>query len=148
MAGMNVHQLDPSGPVIVDGQSVVDLIGEIWGQDADLLVVPVERLAPEFFRLSTGLAGEVLQKFVNYGYQVAIVGDIDAYLAASSALRDFVRESNSGRHVWFLPDRAALDARLDERDPTATARRRRLASRRSRSECDSPRHSSPTPCLR
>jgi hypothetical protein len=112
MAGMNVYQVDPSGPVIVDGQGVVDIIGESWDQDADLLVVPVERLAPEFFRLSTGLAGEVLQKFVNYGYQVAIVGDIEAYLAASSALRDFVRESNSGRHVWFLPDRAALDARL------------------------------------
>ena len=112
MAGMNVYELDPSGPVIVDGQSVVDIIGETWDQHADLLVVPVERLAPEFFRLSTGLAGEVLQKFVNYGYRVAIVGDVEAYLAASSALRDFVRESNSGRHVWFLPDRAALDARL------------------------------------
>jgi hypothetical protein len=112
MAGMNVYELDPSGPVIVDGQSVVDIIGETWDQHADLLVVPVERLAPEFFRLSTGLAGDVLQKFVNYGYRVAIVGEIDAYLSASSALRDFVRESNSGRHVWFLPDRAALDARL------------------------------------
>lgn len=111
-ADMNVYDLDPSGPVIVDGQGVVDIIGEVWGHDADLLVVPVERLAPEFFRLSTGLAGEVLQKFVNYGYQVAIVGDIEAHLAASSALRDFVRESNAGRHVWFLPDRAALDARL------------------------------------
>ena len=112
MAGMNTYQVDSNGPVIVDGQGVVDIIGETWDQDADLLVVPVERLAPECFLLSTGLAGEVLQKFVNYGYQVAIVGDIEAYLAASSALRDFVRESNSGRHVWFLPDRAALDARL------------------------------------
>ena len=109
---MNVHQLDPSGPLIVDGQGVVDLIGEIYGEHADLVVVPVERLAPEFFRLSTGSAGEVLQKFVNYGYQVAIVGDIEAHLAASSALRDFVRESNAGRHVWFLADRSALDARL------------------------------------
>ena len=112
MGAMNVYEVDATGPVIVDGQGVVDLIGEIWGQDADLLVLPVERLAPQFFRLSTGLAGEVLQKFVTYGYQVAIVGDIDEHLTASSALRDFVRESNSGRHVWFLPDRAALDARL------------------------------------
>ena len=112
MAGMNVYEVGPSGPVIVDGEGVVDIIGEAWGQDADLLVVPVERLAPEFFRLSTGLAGEVLQKFVNYGLQVAVVGAIEAQLAASSALRDFVRESHSGRHVWFLPHRTALDARL------------------------------------
>lgn len=112
MAGMHVYQVDPSGPVIVDGQGAVDIIGETWGHEADLVVVPLERLAPEFFRLSTGLAGEVLQKFVNYGYQVAIVGDVEAHLDASSALRDFVRESNAGRHVWFVPDQAALDARL------------------------------------
>ena len=112
MAGVHLHEVDSEGPVIGDGQAVVDLIGEIYGSEADLLVIPVERLAPEFFRLSTGVAGEVLQKFVTYGCRVAIVGDIEAHLAASSALRDFVRESNAGRHVWFVPDRAALDARL------------------------------------
>jgi Domain of unknown function (DUF4180) len=109
---MNVYELDPSGTVIGEGQGVVDLIGEIWAEHADVVVIPVERLDPQFFQLSTGVAGEVLQKFVNYGYQVVVVGDLEVHLAASSALRDFVRESNGGRHVWFLPDRAALDARL------------------------------------
>ena len=56
MAGMNVYQVDPSGPLIVDGQGVVDIIGQTWDQDADLLVVPVERLAPDFFRLSRKIA--------------------------------------------------------------------------------------------
>jgi hypothetical protein len=112
MAGMHVYEADPTGPAVVDGQGALDIIGDAVGQEADVVVVPVERLAPEFFRLSTGLAGEVLQKFVNYGCPVAVVGDIEAHLAASSALQDFVRESNAGRHVWFLPDRAALDARL------------------------------------
>ena len=109
---MKVQRVDASGPVIVDGHGAVDVIGETWGEAADLLVIPVERLAPEFFVLSTGIAGEVLQKFVTYGCRLAIVGDIDAHLESSSALRDFVRESNSGRHVWFLPDEAALHARL------------------------------------
>ena len=111
---MNVYELEPSGPPISDGQAVVDMLGQAWGENAELVVVPVERLAPEFFRLSTGVAGEVLQKFVTYGCQVAIVGDIEAHVTASSALRDFVRESNEGRHVWFVPDRAALDARLGQ----------------------------------
>ena len=114
MADVNVHEVDASGPAIVDGQGAVDLIGETYGSEADLLVIPVERLAPEFFRLSTGVAGEVLQKFVTYGCRVAIVGDIDAHVATSSALRDFVHESNAGRHVWFVRDRTALDARLAE----------------------------------
>lgn len=110
---MNLRRVDPAGPTIVDAQGAVDLIGDTWADGADFLVIPVERLAPEFFQLSSGLAGEVLQKFVNYGMRVAIVGDIGAHLAASSALRDFVRESNAGRHVWFVPDESALDARLD-----------------------------------
>ena len=111
---MKVYEVDPAGPVIGDGQAVVELIGETYGSKADLLAIPVERLAPEFFRLSSGVAGEVLQKFVTYGCRVAIVGDIDAHVAPSSALRDFVHESNAGRHVWFVRDRAALDARLAE----------------------------------
>ena len=110
---MNAFDLDRSGPAISDGQAVVDVIGEAWAQEADLVVVPVERLAPAFFQLSSGVAGEVLQKFVTYGFRVAVVGDIGAHLAASSALRDFVRESNAGHHVWFVPDRPALDARIE-----------------------------------
>lgn len=110
---MKVYEVEPYGATIADGEAVVDLIGEAATHDAELVVLPVERLALEFFRLSSGLAGEMLQKFANYGFQVAIVGDIKQHLAVSSALRDFVREANAGRHVWFLPDRAALDARRD-----------------------------------
>ena len=40
------------------------------------------RLSPDFLRLSTGLAGDVLQKFVNYGLRVAIVGDVSAAAAS------------------------------------------------------------------
>lgn len=135
MTGMNVHRVDRSGPLIVDGQGVVDIIGATWGRDVDLVVVPVERLAPEFFQLSSGVAGEVLQKFVTYGHHVAIVGDIGAHLAASSALRDFVQESNAGRHVWFVPDQAALDARLSDGScyvQVAGTGQRRAAGERSK----------------
>ena len=37
------------------------------------LIVTEADLCPEFFNLRTGLAGEVLQKFVNYGARLAIV---------------------------------------------------------------------------
>ena len=56
--------------------------------------------------------GEVIQKFVNYRLRLAFVGDIGVAVAASDALRDFVRESNRGRHVWFVADMAALEAKL------------------------------------
>ncbi|NUP38214.1 MAG: DUF4180 domain-containing protein, partial [Streptomyces sp.] len=34
------------------------------------------------------------------------------HLAESSALRDFVHETNQGSHIWFLADEDALAARL------------------------------------
>ena len=37
------------------------------------LILTESELCPEFFDLSTGLAGEALQKFVNYQARVAIV---------------------------------------------------------------------------
>lgn len=71
-------------------------------------VIPVARLSPDFFRLGTGLAGALLQKFTNYHLRVAIVGDISAYTDKSAPLRDFVRESNRRGQVRFLASEAEL----------------------------------------
>ena len=90
----------------------VTLIGDALSEKAAVVAIPVERLSPAFLDLSTRLAGEVLQKFVNYGRRVAIVGDVSAAVAASKPLADFVRESNRGRHVWFVSDLAELRTRL------------------------------------
>jgi uncharacterized protein DUF4180 len=43
---------------------------------------------------------------------VVVVGDIAAHVQASTALRDFVYESNRGRQLWFVADEEELDARL------------------------------------
>ncbi|USQ98524.1 DUF4180 domain-containing protein [Caulobacter sp. RL271] len=99
------------GPPL-DAATTNDLLGEAWGAEADLVVVPVERLADGFLDLSSRIAGEVIQKFTNYRMRLAFVGDITARTKASRSLRDFVFESNKGRQVWFVNDRAALDARL------------------------------------
>jgi uncharacterized protein DUF4180 len=53
-------------------------IGECIG--ADGLILTENDVAPDFFDLRTGLAGELFQKFVNYKLRVAIVlADHDAY---------------------------------------------------------------------
>ena len=89
-----------------------DFIADAWAHQADLLAIPLAQLGPDFLKLSTGVAGEVFQKFVNYRLRCAIVGDITAKLEASKALRDFVRETNEGNSIWFVPDLDALSARL------------------------------------
>lgn len=112
--GATVLMCAPDGPKIADEQSAVDLIGTLWGQDVQWLVLPVQRLPQDFFVLRTRVAGAVVQKMQQYGYRVAVVGDISGHVEASTALRDFVYESNRGRQLWFVRDETELDARLHD----------------------------------
>lgn len=113
--GWKVVTCDPDGPTIGSEADALDIIGGAGWQHADLVVIPAQRFDNSFFRLSTGVAGDIIQKFVNYRMPLAIIGDISGYLAASSALRAYVAESNTGRHVWFLADFSELDARLTQK---------------------------------
>jgi hypothetical protein len=100
--------------VVRDDRDAVDLIAEAhYEHQAEWVVLPAELLMPEFFRLETGVAGAIAQKFVNYRMSLAIVGDVSAHEDASKPFRDWVRETNKGRHLWFVPDLAALTERLD-----------------------------------
>lgn len=89
------------GPAIDSPQRALDLIGEAMFAGATMIALPVRRLGAAFFQLRTGLAGEIAQKAVNYRLKLAVIGDISEHLAASSALRDWVREANRGREIWF-----------------------------------------------
>ena len=104
--------VDAQAPIVRDGDGARDLIEEAMNHRASMIVVPVTRLDPAFFELRSGLAGEVLQKAMNYGYKFAVVGDISALVAASDALRDFVIESNRGREIFFFPDMQTLEERI------------------------------------
>ncbi|MFI6265699.1 DUF4180 domain-containing protein [Micromonospora sp. NPDC051006] len=110
--GVPVLDCAEDGPVLRDGDAALDVIGDALGRGAELVVLPVSRLGDDFFQLRSGVAGEIVQKFVNYRLQLAVVGDIAARLAASPALSDFVTEANRGRQLWFLATRAELDGRL------------------------------------
>ncbi|MDX3853731.1 DUF4180 domain-containing protein [Streptomyces sp. AK02-01A] len=112
--GVPVLVCDASGPPIATEQDALDhLIGAAF-QHAEVVAIPAARLDNSFFDLSTGLAGAILQKFVNYRLHLVVVGDISHHLRAGTALRDLVRESNRGRHVWFVADLEDLAARLQQ----------------------------------
>ena len=109
--GVPVLVCAADGPPIADPQDAMDLIASAF-TEADVVAVPAERLDDRFFDLRSGLAGEVMQKFVNYHKRLAVVGDISAHVARSTALRDLVVESNRGRHIWFVADLDQLDTHL------------------------------------
>ena len=105
-----------AGKVVRDDRDAVDLIAEAhYEHQAEWVLLPVDLLPPDFFRLQTGVAGAIAQKFVNYRMHLAIVGDVSAHEDVSEAFRDWVREANEGRNLWFVPDLATFDERLDSR---------------------------------
>jgi hypothetical protein len=112
IAGRPVYVCGHEGSCLAVDYELSGLIGDLFGAGAKVVAIPLARLGPDFLRLSSGVAGAVLQKLVNYRFQVAILGDVSAAATASEPLRDFVRESNRGTTVWFLADLAALEAKL------------------------------------
>lgn len=88
-------------PVITDVQSAIDLLMSAqYDMGSKDIVIPKRLVAEDFFVLSTGLAGEILQKYVNYGGRMAIYGDYSRY--TSKPLKDFMYESNKGRDFFFV----------------------------------------------
>ncbi|HEY0649260.1 DUF4180 domain-containing protein [Phenylobacterium sp.] len=115
IAGTTVYVCAPDGPKLDGERAATDIVGDSYACHPAVVAIPVERLAADFLTLSNRIAGNVIQKFVNYGVAVAFVGDVSEAVAGSNALRDFVRESNGGRHVWFVADMAELEAKLAAR---------------------------------
>lgn len=85
--------------VIDSAQEALALVAE---SRCDRIILPRHNLHPDFFDLRTGLAGEVLQKFVIYGVRLAIVGDFRD--VGSRSLRALIHESNRTGHVVFARD--------------------------------------------
>jgi hypothetical protein len=111
LAGVPVLVCDADGPSIATEQDALDVIGATYA-GAEMVAVPVGRLDERFFTLRTGVAGGIMQKFVNYRVRLVIVGDVAGYTAGSTALRDLVTESNRGKQIWFVDDLDTLAASL------------------------------------
>ena len=111
---MNIEKIEKNGItcavvhsneiVIKDVQSALELlINVLYEAETKNIVIGKELITKEFFILSTRLAGEILQKYINYGGRIAIYGDFSQYI--SKSLKAFIYESNKGKDVFFASDR-------------------------------------------
>lgn len=99
--GSNIAIIFGEEKIITDAQSALDLAMTVkYETGAERIVIPKEVICEDFFILSTGLAGEVLQKFMNYHIKAAIYGDYSRY--TSKPLKDFIYESNHGSDFFFV----------------------------------------------
>lgn len=88
--------------LITDVQSALDLIMTVkYETGCKNIALNKDAIVDDFFVLSTCLAGEILQKFINYGVRFAIYGDFSKY--TSKPLKDFMYESNKGNDIYFQP---------------------------------------------
>lgn len=119
--GMNIETLKKNGltvavvtsdePIITDPQSALDLAMTVkYETGCTNIAISKDAIVDDFFVLSTRLAGEVLQKFTNYGVRLAIFGDFSKY--TSKPLKDFIYESNKGKSFYFQPNRSSAVDKL------------------------------------
>ena len=97
-----VAVVSSDGLLITDVQSALDLIMTVkYETGCTNIAINKESIVDDFFVLSTCLAGEILQKYINYGVRFAIYGDFSKY--TSKPLKDFMYESNKGKDIYFQP---------------------------------------------
>ncbi len=101
-----------SDSVLMDSvQSALNLMATVrYETDCDRMVIYKSAICEDFFHLSTCLAGEILQKYINYRMKIAIIGDFSEY--TSKSLKDFIYESNNGKDIFFLQDEEQAVKRL------------------------------------
>lgn len=99
--GVSVAEVIGGGVLVKDAGGFLSLMFNAHA-DVDRVALHAENIDPAFFNLRSGMAGEILQKLVNYRMRLAIVGDISEHLEKSEALKALVRESNRGRDVRFV----------------------------------------------
>ena len=98
---INIAIVSSDENLITDAQSALDLIMSVeYETNSNRIVINKDNICEEFFILSSGIAGEILQKFVNYGFKIAIYGDYSKY--TSKPLKDFIYESNLGQNIFFV----------------------------------------------
>lgn len=99
--GMQIAYIPETELLITDTQSALDLMATIhYETGCNRIILNKASICEDFFILSTCLAGEILQKYINYNVKLAIIGDYSSY--TSKPLHDFIYESNRGKDIFFV----------------------------------------------
>lgn len=96
--------------VIANPEDGLDLLGTLYFQGFDKILLHEKNITPDFFDLKTGIAGEILQKFSTYRVRLAIIGDFRAY--QSKSFKDFMLESNRLGQINFVESLAEAIEKL------------------------------------
>jgi PadR family transcriptional regulator, regulatory protein AphA len=93
----------PESNLIAGEQDALSWIALCGEEKTSKLLIHAENLTPDFFDLSTGIAGEILLKFVNYYIRVAAI--LTPELVNRGKFREMVLETNRGSDFRVFSDR-------------------------------------------
>ena len=111
--GTDIAVVSSDGKLISDAQTALDLAMTVkYETGAEKIVIDKNLICGDFFILSTGIAGEILQKFINYHVKAAVYGDYSHY--TSKPLKDFIYEANHGKDFFFVATRDEAIQKLTE----------------------------------
>ncbi len=88
-------------PPLETSEEILNLMATGWESETRLLMLHADALADGFFKLRTGLAGMVLQKFVNYRFHVALV--IPSERVIQGKFKELLAESARGSDFRSFP---------------------------------------------
>jgi hypothetical protein len=95
-----IAELTDDSFIIRNPEDAVELINLPEAQECYNFIIHEINLSKDFFNLSSGVAGDILQKFSNYRLRLAVIGDFSKY--KSKSLNDFMHESNKTGNIIFV----------------------------------------------
>ncbi|MCF2503727.1 DUF4180 domain-containing protein [Dyadobacter sp. CY107] len=113
MGEVQIGEVTSDKLIIETAEDGLDLLGNLYYQGFDSIIIHEENITPSFFDLKTGIAGEILQKFSNYRIRLAIIGNFEKYPGKS--IQDFITESNRSGRVNFVSSVSEALERLSRR---------------------------------
>lgn len=96
-----IAEIESNEILIRNADDSLDLLGNIYYQGFESLILYRRQISPEFFHLQNGMAGTILQKFSNYRIPLAIVGDFGDL--PGNSIHQFISESNKTGNINFIP---------------------------------------------
>lgn len=111
--GSKIVEVISEGYIISNPEDAIDLLGNLYYQDFDKIIIHEENITPDFFDLKNGIAGEVLQKSSNYRVRLAIVGNFSKY--SNKSVDAFISESNKNRQINFVGSQTEAIERLSNK---------------------------------
>jgi PadR family transcriptional regulator AphA len=116
---MKVHLVEKHGCKYVEGtgsdpflqreEDAVALVGVCGEHSAERVLLYASNLSESFFDLKTGLAGAILQKFVNYHVKVALVTPLNL---VQGRFREYILEANQGNHFRAFQEKNEAESWL------------------------------------